>query len=69
MIGDDGYASGKTVTHTYTSPNAYTVTLNVTAPKACGTLNKNKYKLFNHADQMQSFTATPETAHRRSEKV
>ena len=61
-FGDDGTATGQIVTHAYTNPGTYTVTLNVTDSEGLGDTQEKQLQVVQPHGPTAEFTITPETA-------
>jgi hypothetical protein len=62
-FGDGEYAVGKTVSHAYTSPNTYTVTLNVSDSNGLWDIEQKQVLVVQPHGPKAEFTATPETTY------
>ena len=62
-LGDGQTESGQTVSHTYTGPATYMVTLNVTDGKGLWNILKQQMAVVQPYGPRAMFTITPETAH------
>jgi len=61
-FGDSECATGKMVTHAYSSPGTYTVTLNVTDSEGLWDIEQNQIQIVQPYGPKAEFTAIPETA-------
>ncbi len=61
-FGDGEYAVGKIVSHTYASPNTYTVSLNVSDSNGLQDIEQKQIHVVKPHGPKAEFTATPETA-------
>jgi PKD repeat protein len=61
-FGDGKYAVGKIVSHAYTNPNTYTVTLNVSDSNGLWDIEQKQILVVKPHSPKAEFTATPETA-------
>jgi len=61
-FGDGEYATGRVVTHTYTNPDTYTVTLNVTDSEGLWDIEQKQIQVVQPYGPKAEFVATPDTA-------
>jgi len=62
-FGDGEYVTGQIVTHTFSSADIYTVTLNVTDSEGLWNAEQKQIQVVQPYGPNAEFTATPETAH------